>query len=124
MTISWVAEENPNITAATAMRTSGWEPDPGSIHAIHKMARMIPVWETSIHDLLRPKDRVRKGMGIWSTRGAQMNLNEYPRAAQLKKVTEALSTPASLSHRERDEKIRRRGRPAENPNASMVNTLG
>ena len=71
-----------------------------------------------------PNALVKIGMGIRSTRGAQTNLKEYPRAAQLKKVTADLSTPASLSHKDRDEKINNMGKPAENPKKSMVTTLG
>jgi len=59
-----------------------------------------------------------------STRGAQTNLKEYPSAAQLKNVTAALSTPASRNQRDREEKIRRSGIPAENPRNNMVATRG
>jgi hypothetical protein len=63
-------------------------------------------------------------MGIWSTKGAQTNLKEYPRAAQEKNVTADRSTPASLSHRDREEKISKMGSPAENPKKTMVMTRG
>ena len=57
-------------------------------------------------------------------RGAHTNLKEYPRAAQLKNVTAARSTPASRNQAERVEKIRRMGIPAENPRNNMVMTRG
>jgi len=88
------------------------------------MAVIIPACAVSIQLRRLPNALVRKGTGILSTKGAQTNLKEYPRAAQLKKVTADRSTPASLSHRDRDEKINNRGRPAENPKKSMVTTLG
>ena len=53
-----------------------------------------------------------------------MNLKEYPNAAQAKKVIVERLTPASLSQRERDEKISRMGIPAEKPRKSIVTTLG
>lgn len=59
-------------------------------------------------------------MGSLSTNGDQMNLNEYPRAAQEKYVTAERATPASLSHSDSEEKIRRMGSPAENPKNNMV----
>lgn len=51
-------------------------------------------------------------------------MNEYPRAAQLKKVTAARCTPASRSQADRVEKISRMGIPAENPRSSMVIVRG
>jgi hypothetical protein len=124
MTISWVAEEKPSMTAAIAIIVKEYRPDAGSVNAIHKMAEIMPACAAIIQLLLLPKIFVRKGMGILSTNGAQTNLNEYPSAAQLKKVTADLSTPASLSQRDRDEKINNMGRPAENPKKTMVTTLG
>ena len=67
---------------------------------------------------------VSTGMGNRSTSGAQTNLKEYPRAAQLKYVTTERSTPASRNHSDSDEKINRIGTPAENPKNSMVITRG
>jgi hypothetical protein len=64
------------------------------------------------------------GKGILSMSGAQTNLNEYPRAAQLKKVTAERSTPASNSHADKVENISKMGMPAENPRNSMVMTRG
>jgi hypothetical protein len=107
-----------------AMVVKGCCPDAGSVNAIHKIAVITPIWATNIQLRLLPKTFVRKGMGIRSTRGAHTNLNEYPRAAQLKKVTVDRPTPASLSHKDRDEKINNMGRPAENPKKIMVTTLG
>jgi len=88
------------------------------------MAQITPAWAASIQLRLRPIFFVKYGIGTLSTSGAHTNLNEYPSAAQLKKVTADLATPASLSHRERDEKISKIGIPAENPKKSMVTTLG
>jgi hypothetical protein len=88
------------------------------------MAAAIPVWAARIQLRLRPSFRVSQGMGIWSTRGAHTNLNEYPNAAQEKKVTADRSTPASLSHKDKEEKINKRGMPAEKPKKSMVITRG
>tara|TARA_B100001094_G_C18165094_1_gene791555 strand:- start:1409 stop:1642 length:234 start_codon:yes stop_codon:yes gene_type:complete len=51
-------------------------------------------------------------------------LKEYPKAAQEKKVTADLVTPASLSHRDSEEKISSIGIPAERPRKSMVITEG
>jgi hypothetical protein len=112
------------MTAAIAMIVNGYWPDAGSVNAIHKMAAITPIWAAIIQLLLRPSTLVKKGMGNRSTKGAQTNLNEYPSAAQLKKVTADRSTPASLSHKERDEKINYMGRPAENPKKTMVTTRG
>ena len=53
-----------------------------------------------------------------------MNLNEYPRAAHEKNVTWDLSTPASLSHSDKEENIRSIGIPAEKPKNNIVITLG
>tara|TARA_B100000614_G_scaffold244110_1_gene247940 strand:- start:11 stop:283 length:273 start_codon:yes stop_codon:yes gene_type:complete len=51
-------------------------------------------------------------------------LNEYPKAAQEKKVTADRSTPASRNHSDKEENISKIGTPAENPKKSMVITLG
>jgi hypothetical protein len=56
--------------------------------------------------------------------GAQTNLKEYPKAAQLKNVTVARSTPASRNQADRVEKINKIGIPAENPRSSMEITRG
>jgi len=96
----------------------------GLIRAIQIMEAMTNIWEKNSQLRRRPKRPVNPGSGILSTIGAQINLNEYPRAAQLKKVTADLLTPASRSHMESVEKIRRIGTPAENPRKSMVKTLG
>lgn len=53
-----------------------------------------------------------------------MNLNEYPKDAQLKKVTADRSIPASRSQRERVEKMIMLGIPAENPRNSIAVTRG
>ena len=63
-------------------------------------------------------------MGKVSTSGAQTNLKEYPKAAQLKKVTADRSIPASRNHNESEEKINRSGTPAEKPRNNMVMTRG
>ena len=124
MTISWVAEENPSITAARARYEILNPAAAGSIEDIRTMASMTSIWAKIIQLRLRPRRRVNTGSGRLSTRGAHTNLNEYPRAAQLKNVTTARSIPASRSHRESEEKINSRGSPAENPKNSMVITRG
>lgn len=56
--------------------------------------------------------------------GAQINLNENPKAAQLKKVTDDLLTPASVSQMDKVAKINHRGIPAEIPRKNMVRQRG
>jgi len=96
----------------------------GLIEAIQTIAPIIKSCDNNSQLLLLPSKLVRTGIGILSTIGAQTNLKEYPRAAQLKKVTVDLLTPASVSQTERVEKISRIGIPAEKPRNSMVMTLG
>ena len=84
------------------------------------MATIISTCANSNHERLRPNILVRMGMGKASTKGAQTNLNEYPKAAQLNMVTAVLSTPASPNHKDRLEKINRIGIPAEKPKKNMM----
>ncbi len=56
--------------------------------------------------------------------GAQTNLKEYPRAAQLKNVTVDRSTPASRSQTDSVLNMSSMGRPAEKPRKSMVSARG
>lgn len=53
-----------------------------------------------------------------------MNLKEYPRAAQLKKVTVLLLTAASLSQMDRVKKVNENGIPAEKPRKNIATTRG
>ncbi len=77
------------------------------------------------NQLLRcPNKRVNIGIGNTPTTGAQTNLNENAKAAQLKKVTVLRSMPASRNHSERDEKISNKGIPAEIPKKNKAKTLG
>jgi hypothetical protein len=76
------------------------------------------------HARRRPRVRERKGNGNISIIGAQRNLKEYPKAAQLKKVTADLSTPASRNQTDKVENINKIGIPAENPRKSMAIALG
>jgi hypothetical protein len=91
---------------------------------IETIEPITPSWARSIQARLRPRNRVKKGRGRISTRGAQRNLKEYPKAAQLKNVTADLSTPASLSQTDRVEKMSRMGRPAEKPKKSIAIAFG
>lgn len=59
---------------------------------------MIDNCDSNSQERLRPNQFVKQGNGRRSTKGAQMNLNEYPSRAQLKNVLVDLSTPASFSH--------------------------
>ena len=56
--------------------------------------------------------------------GAQTNLKEYPRAAQLKNVTVDRWTPASRSQTDNVLNISSIGSPAENPRKSMASARG
>ena len=85
------------------------------------MAQIIKSCAIKSHARRRPNNLVSTGTGNSSTKGAQTNLNEYPRAAQLKKVTALLSIPASPNHKDKLEKINRIGIPAEKPKNSMIN---
>ena len=79
----------------------------GRIHQRHpNYCTIIRSCEERSQERRRPSLRVSKGSGILSTRGAQINLKEYPSAAQLKKVTVLRSTPASVSQTERVKKIK------------------
>jgi len=85
---------------------------------------MIDICDSNIQLRRLPNALVKNGIGNLSTNGAQTNLNEYPKAAQLKNVTEDLLTPASRSHKPNDEKINKIGTPAEKPRKSIVITRG
>jgi len=106
------------------MQVKLFPPPPGFTRAIQIIAAIMNAWEARSQDRRLPKCGVRKGRGIRSTRGAQINLKEYPRAAQLKKVTVLRLTPASLSQIERVKKINENGIPAEKPRKSMATALG
>ena len=124
MTISCVADENPNATAASAIIFNCISPDAGSVIAIIQMDKITAICEISIHERRLPKYLLRNGTGKKSTIGAQTNLNEYPNAAQLKNVTAVRSTPASRNHNPNEENISRRGIPADNPKNNIVITRG
>ncbi len=81
-------------------------------------------WDNSIHDLLRPNSDERYGNGILSMIGAHTNLKEYPRAAQLKNVTEDFFTPASVSQIDNVPNISKIGIPADIPRKNIVITRG
>src|SRR5699024_10288379 len=86
------------------------------------MANTISSCDTTIQLRRRPNRLVKKGTGSASINGAQININEYPNAAQLNMVTTPRSMPAALNHNERLEKISKMGIPAENPKNSMIIT--
>ncbi|KZZ49996.1 hypothetical protein A3758_30785 [Oleiphilus sp. HI0118] len=92
--------------------------------AINAIANITATCDTNSHALLRPSTLVNNGNGRRSIKGAHKNLNEYASAAQLKYVTVERSTPASLSHKDKEEKISSSGTPAEKPKNSIDRTLG
>ena len=124
ITMSCVAAEKPNNTAANAMRTKLSCPVAGLVSPIKTMPSIILLCATSNHARRRPNHAVNTGKGNLSINGAHTNLNEYANAAQLKNVTDLRSTPASPSHNDREEKISNSGIPAENPKNNMVITRG
>ena len=81
ITTSCVADEKPKATAAKAMVV---KPVCGSISAIQTMDAITAHCDNNNQPRRRPKKCVKKGKGILSTSGAHTNLNEYPKAAQLK----------------------------------------
>lgn len=85
-----------------------------------QMAQIINICAINNHARRRPSIFVKNGTGSSSMSGAHTNLNEYPNAAQLKKVTALFEIPASPNHNERLEKINRIGIPAEKPKKSMI----
>ncbi len=104
------------------MRANAAGPAAGSVAAMPRMATTTPNCAASSHARRRPSRADSPGSGSRSTSGAQMNLNEYASAAQLKNVTARRSTPASPSHSDSDEKISNSGNPAEKPSATMAAT--
>ena len=98
-------------------------PVAGFMFAINNIDKIIENWEINSQLLLLPRIFVSQGVGIWSIRGAHINLNEYPNAAQLNIVTADFFKPASFSQSESDEKINKIGMPAEKPSNNMMNTF-
>ena len=88
------------------------------------MAEIMAACDNSNQERRRPIQALKKGIGSLSTNGAHTNLNEYPRAAQLKKVTAERETPASLNQSDKLEKMSSIGMPAENPSNNMIHTEG
>jgi hypothetical protein len=84
-------------------------------------ATTTPTCANNSHERRWPNQAVNTGKGMRSTKGAHTNLNEYPKAAQLKNVTALRSTPASNSHSDSEEKINKIGKPAEKPSKAKVN---
>ena len=74
ITISWVADEKPNKTAAHAIVAKVVVA--GSIKAIAAIDSIIINCDNNNHARRRPKNRVNSGTGKLSTNGAQTNLNE------------------------------------------------
>jgi hypothetical protein len=90
--------------------------------AMPNKASTMQIWAQANQPRRCPKARVNHGSSKRSTKGAQTNLKEYPKAAQLKKVTALRSTPASSIHNDRDEKISNSGNPAEKPSKTITHT--
>ena len=120
MTMSWVAEKKPTMTARAAMVT---RLDFGFWPAISQSPRMITAWATSIQDRRWPSQRVRRGRLVRSMTGAQRNLRAVNRVARLKKPMTVSLMSASRSQRVRVSKISRAGRPAAKPRKNMEETL-
>src|SRR5688572_22172897 len=117
MTMSCVAEEKPTKTANIAISPRF---ETGSVPAISHSPNIISPWQTSIHDRRCPSQVVSNGIRDRSINGAQRNLNECASVARLKYPITSRVRPAVRSQAERVSKIKRNGRPAENPNISMT----
>ena len=78
MTMSWVAEEKPSITAAMAIMLKPCCEDAGSTIAMPEIERMIMICDVIIQLRRRPSHFVNNGKGRLSTKGAQINLRNNP----------------------------------------------
>ena len=78
-------------------------------------------WENSNHVFLCPN--FPKGNLKLSTRGDQINLKEYAKAAQLNIVIVLRSIPALTNQTDKVEKTRRIGKPDEKPNNNILKDL-
>ena len=121
ITISWVADEKPIRIAPTAVMVNAIF---GSKREIQSREAIMHIWDTRSQPRRRPILTERIGKGRRSIMGAQTNLKEYPRAAQLKNVTVDRSTPASRSQTDSVLNMSSIGRPAEKPRKSMASARG
>ena len=78
-------------------------------------------WENNNHVFLCPN--FPKGNLKLSTRGDQINLKEYAKAAQLNIVIVLRSIPALTNQTDKVEKTNRIGKPDENPKKNIFKHL-
>ena len=115
--MSWVADEKPTRKAKTAivprLRVGSASRDqPESEHD--------RAWHSSIHDRRWPSHAVSNGTCARSTNGAQRNLNEEISVTRLKNPITSSDRPEARSQADSVSKIRKYGRPAEKPSATMT----
>ena len=115
--MSWVADERPTSTAKTAIVPRFRD---GSEPAMSQSPSMISPWHTSIHDRRCPNQLVSTGTLARSTNGAQRNLKLEARVTRLKKPITSSERPDARSQADSVSKTRKKGRPAENPSATMT----
>jgi hypothetical protein len=117
MAMSCVAAEKPTINAKTAMRPRLRD---GSDVDTSQSPSMIKPWQNNIHDRRCPSQPVSTGTRVRSMNGAQRNLNVETSVTRLKKPITSSDRPDARNQAESVSKIRKYGRLAENPSATMT----
>ena len=119
--MSWVAELNATMTAATVTHSN---PSCGLPKAIATKPATMPSCANNNQLRRRPNQRFNNGMGNRSTNGAHTHLKPYAKPTQVKKPTVLRSIPASRKRKLNVPSTNNKGNPAEKPNASIRKLAG